>query len=291
MRRRRRQSDDSWIGPVCQLAGLAVLVTMLVPGVRQTIFSIGVIVLVLVGLATPILIGIGIYFRSKRIPNTASHVNYSSINPTRAPSQVWSSEQPRSQPTPKAPSTTDVIEQLRSMDWFQFEKVVGHIYQKLGYAVTRRGGANPDGGIDLIVEKDGQKAAVQCKQWKAWNVGVKTIREFLGALTDASIQKGIFITVRGYTGEAKQLAEKHGIVILNETELCRMLEATDAKNDPKVLELLHDTRKFCPKCERELVIRVSGKASNRGNKFWGCSGFPQGCRFTMPVAEPSPKAC
>src|SRR5262245_4171820 len=37
----------------------------------------------------------------------------------------------------------------------------------------RRGGANPDGGIDLVIERDGQRSAVQCKQWKTWNVGVR----------------------------------------------------------------------------------------------------------------------
>jgi restriction system protein len=168
------------------------------------------------------------------------------------------------------------------MDWFQFEKLVGHVYENLGYSVTRRGGANPDGGIDLVIEKDEQRIAVQCKQWKTWNVGVKPIREFLGALTDAGIQKGIFITLRGYTGEASQLAEKHGIEIVNEVGLTQTLESTDARFDPAVLELLRDARKFCPRCECEMVIRVAGKGPNRGGKFWGCSGFPK-CYFRLPI--------
>jgi hypothetical protein len=58
-----------------------------------------------------------------------------------------------------------------------------------------------------------------CKQWKTWNVGGKPVCEFLGALTDAGIQRGIFITLAGYTGDAKQLAEKHGIEIVNESDL------------------------------------------------------------------------
>jgi Restriction endonuclease len=44
-------------------------------------------------------------------------------------------------------------------------------YRKQGYAVTRRGGANADGGIDLVIEMNGMRAAVQCKHWKTWNVG------------------------------------------------------------------------------------------------------------------------
>src|ERR1019366_4149164 len=88
------------------------------------------------------------------------------------------------------PSTIDLVQQLRSIDWFQFEQLVALVYRKQGYAVSRRGGANADGGIDLVIEKNGTRTAVQCKHWKTWNVGVKVVRDFLGALTDASIQRG-----------------------------------------------------------------------------------------------------
>ena len=111
---------------------------------------------------------------------------------------------------------------------------------------------------------------------------MKAVREFLGALTDAGIQKGVFITLRGYTGDAKQLAEKHGIEIINEAGLAQLLESTDAKSDPDVLDLLLDKRKFCPKCERELVLRTATKGANEGSQFWGCSAYPR-CRFTMPL--------
>jgi restriction system protein len=160
--------------------------------------------------------------------------------------------------------------------------LVALVYRKFGYAVTRRGGANPDDGIDLVIEKDGQRSAVQCKQWKTWNVGVRAVREFLGALTDAGISKGIFITLGGYTAEAKQLAEKHGIEMVNEVGLTKMIEDTGAQFDPETLAILEDAQKFCPKCEREMVLKTAQKGANAGGKFWGCSSFPR-CWFKMPV--------
>jgi hypothetical protein len=173
--------------------------------------------------------------------------------------------------------------QLHSIDWFQFEKLVALVYRKLGYTVARRGGANPDGGIDLVIEKDGQRSDVQCKQWKKWNVRVKDVREFLGALTDARMQKGVFITLRGYTGAAKQLADKHGIEIVNETGLVNLLESADARYDPEMLAILNDTTKYCPKCEGVMVLRTAAKGPNPGSQFWGCSNYPK-CRSTMPVS-------
>src|SRR5208337_3457620 len=110
----------------------------------------------------------------------------------------------------------------------------------------------------------------------------KAVREFLGALTDAGIRKGIFITLRGYSGEAKQLAEKHGIEILNEVGLAKILEDTDARFDPETIAILKDTQKFCPKCESEMVLRTAKRGAGAGQTFWGCSAYPR-CRFTLPV--------
>jgi restriction system protein len=163
--------------------------------------------------------------------------------------------QPRSQTAP------ELIEHLRSIDWFQFEQLVALAYRKQGCAVSRRGGANPDSGIDLVLEKDGTRTAVQCRHWKTWNVGVKAVREFLGALTDAGIQRGLFITLGGCTGDAKRLVDKHGIEVVNEAGLARMLEATDARFDRAALEILPDTRKLCPQCERKMVPRTASVRS------------------------------
>ena len=85
----------------------------------------------------------------------------------------------------------------------------------------------------------------------------------------------------GYTGEAKQLAEKHGIEILNETGLAQMLSSTDARFDPQALAILPDTRKFCPKCESEMVLRTATRGLGAGKQFWECSAYPRR-RFTLP---------
>jgi restriction endonuclease len=212
----RRSKNDGWIGPVAQLACVVVLLGLISPQVRQTISSIGFVAVCLLGLIVVGFIGFGVY-RFATWPQRAE-ANKRNVGCKALGVDVKGGEK-------QLQSTPDLVEQLHSIDWFQFEKIVALVYRKLGYAATRRGGANPDGGIDLVIEKDGQRSAVQCKQWKTWNVGVKAVRELLGALTDAEIQKGIFITLCGYTGDAKQLAEKHEIEIVNEVGLARMLEA------------------------------------------------------------------
>jgi len=269
------------------------LLSLISPQVRRTITALGVIAICLVGVAFVAALGWLIYrivTRSKRNAPTTLDMQCEVLDVgaqeggrmplaqddlrTNGSPSKWGQERAKFQ------KTDDLIERLRAIDWFQFEKLVALVYRKLGYTVTRRGGANPDGGIDLLIEKDGQRLAVQCKHWKTWNVGVKPVREFLGALTDVGITKGVLITLCGYTGEAKQLADKHGIEIVNELGLAKMIETTDARFNPETLEILNDTRRFCPKCESELVLRTARKGLGAGGQFWGCSAYPR-CRYIL----------
>lgn len=278
-RRKRNRDLDIAMG-IAQLLGMVLLVVLVFPQGRQVLTGIGVILVVVVILIGLLIFGVVLLRRTERstlflnVPPTTLAAEQSLAQPSKLPVAPARSE-------PARPSTTtDLVAQLRKIDWFQFEKIVALIFRKRGYTVTRRGGANSDGGIDLVIEKDGQRAGIQCKQWKTWNVGVKAVREFLGALTDASISKGIFITLCGYSSDAKQLAEKHGIEIVNETGLAKMIEQTDTRFDPDALAILRDTQKFCPKCEAEMVLRTSAKGLSAGRRFWGCSTYPR-CRFTL----------
>ncbi len=61
---------------------------------------------------------------------------------------------------------------IRALSWARFETLVAEAYRRQGYAVSRVSGNGPDGGVDLVLRKDGNTVLVQCKQWKAWKVGV-----------------------------------------------------------------------------------------------------------------------
>jgi HJR/Mrr/RecB family endonuclease len=286
MARRRKNDDLFWAEAAAGITTLLVGFSILIPGFRYAVLGFG-----LIALSVIVLFAIGfVAFKIVKAKGVSTGNSTMAFFTASAPAGK-STPKPSSRPMPfvlpsdfvrySAPEIKP-IEQLRKIDWYQFEKFIAYIYEKRGFDVTRKGGANPDGGVDLIVYKDGQRFAVQCKQWKTWKVGVKPMREFLGALTDSGIQKGIFIALNKYSDDAKQLAEKHRIEIINETGLRRMMDGLDMR-DPKILEIFNDTRKICPKCEREMVLRTARQGPNVGGQFWGCSGFSRGCRFTMPV--------
>jgi hypothetical protein len=185
-------------------------------------------------------------------------------------------------PTPSGCNAADLVDRLHSIDWFQFEKIVARIYEKQGFAVTRRGGANPDGGIDMIIEANGVRKGVQCKQWKQWKIRERTVRELVGALRIEGLDQGVFVTLGGGSNPARELAARQGIEIVEADQLARWLEEVDARYDPEMLDLLNGRSKLCPKCESEMVLRTNRTDPN--SQFWGCSTYPR-CHFTMPLAE------
>jgi hypothetical protein len=50
------------------------------------------------------------------------------------------------------------------------------------FQVEKPGGAGPNGGIDLILRSEGEKHLAQCKQWRAFKVGVQVVWERYGVM-------------------------------------------------------------------------------------------------------------
>ena len=72
---------------------------------------------------------------------------------------------------------------LKSLSWTEFEQLVGEAFRQQGYQVVETP-AGPDGGVDLVLRKDGEKILAQCKHWRATKVGVPIVRELFGVMAD-----------------------------------------------------------------------------------------------------------
>lgn len=190
---------------------------------------------------------------------------------------------PASPPPPVAPHSSDasqssresVLAALRRIDWFRFERVIEALYLSHGYTVRRLGGAHPDGGLDLIVTTPDDRFVVQCKHWRRETVGVQNIRELLGTLTDSGIPKGVYVTMRGYSDAARDMGVRNGLVLLDEQQLVELIVALGPDYGVQVMELLNDLRKFCPKCESQMLLRMAKRGKNAGKQFWGCPSYPR----------------
>lgn len=115
------------------------------------------------------------------------------------------------------------LESIRSMSWQNFELLVGEAFRRQGYQVREIGGGGPDGGVDLLLYKNGQKSVVQCKRWKTYSVGVSLVRELYGVMTAVHAHECIFVSSGHYTNEAKQFAKGKPIQLIDGHVLLKLV--------------------------------------------------------------------
>lgn len=72
---------------------------------------------------------------------------------------------------------------LRLLDSTEFEWFGGEMFRREGWKMQETGRSDgPDGNIDLLLTRNGERVIVQCKRWESWAVGVNEIRNFAGTL-------------------------------------------------------------------------------------------------------------
>ncbi|SON49354.1 restriction endonuclease [Vibrio tapetis] len=172
-------------------------------------------------------------------------------------------------------------EPLKAMNWIEFESYVGEFFKCNGYEVKQQLSPAADGGVDIWLKKEGELSLVQCKQWKTRSVGVQVLREMYGVMLDNQAARMIIVTTGNFTREARQFAKGKRFWLVSGDELVNMVESgKHALSQPKEKspsQASDITKKICPKCNSELVIRTATKSAYAGSKFYGCSSFPK-CR-------------
>ena len=119
--------------------------------------------------------------------------------------------------TIEAQVKTDLLERLRDIDPYYFEKVILILLKKMGYGDFVETAKSGDGGIDWIINEDKlglEKIYIQAKRYNENKVREKEIRNFIGAMS-GDTTKGIFVTTSTFDEAAiKKAHEAHHKIIL-----------------------------------------------------------------------------
>ena len=205
-------------------------------------------------------------------------------------------------------SANPTADTLDGMDWQTFELLVGEIFRRQGFQVVETGGGGPDGGVDLVLRRDGETHLVQCKQWRAYRVGVNVVRELYGVMAARGAASGYVVTSGRFTEEARAFAEGRHIRLLDGPRLLGLLRqvrpaagsstmapeptreapprparpVAQAAAPTAPTSAASTAPPTCPACGQTMVRRVAKRGAHAGQAFWGCTGYP-GCRGTLPL--------
>lgn len=123
---------------------------------------------------------------------------------------------------------TELLDKLKELDPYFFEKVILILLKKMGYGDFIETSKSGDGGIDGIINEDKlglEKIYTQAKRYNENKVREKDIRNFIGAMS-GDTSKGVFITTSTFDASAiKKAREAHHSIIL--------------VDGPKLVDLMH----------------------------------------------------
>lgn len=168
---------------------------------------------------------------------------------------------------------------LNNMTWREFETLVGEAFRRKGYSVLDVGGGGADGGVDLVLMKGKESFLVQCKQWKAYKVGVDVVRELYGVMAAKGATGGFVVTSGTFTEDAKAFASGQNIALIDGKALHALIRGVSAPAAKPAQALASPT---CPICKGAVMKRTAKRGANAGNEFWGCSRYPD-CKGTRPA--------
>lgn len=112
-----------------------------------------------------------------------------------------------------------------------FEYIVAKLMEKMGLQgekgkvrVTKQSG---DGGVDIEITRDSlgmQKIYVQAKDYDPQKspIGRNTMSDFVTVITDGHAQ-GIFVTTASYSKDARKIAKRHNIVLIDGDKLLDLM--------------------------------------------------------------------
>ena len=164
------------------------------------------------------------------------------------------------------------IESIRSLSWQAFEGLVSEAYRRRGFSVEQSLAGGADGGVDLILRKDGEITVVQCKRWRTLAVGAPVIREQYGVMMHEKAHKVIVGTSGHFTREAEDFAAGKPMQLVDGEQLLDLIRGVQTQ--PRKVVPASTQTITCPKCGGSMILRTAKRGSKAGKSFWGCSTYP-----------------
>lgn len=111
------------------------------------------------------------------------------------------------------------------MDGWNFETEIAKLFRKRGFdaKVTKGSG---DGGVDILLNRDGEKTVVQCKQHKT-AVPPAAVRDLYGVLTHHNAQKAMLVSTSGFTNGTVEFARNKPIELLGIEDILKMADESE----------------------------------------------------------------
>lgn len=113
------------------------------------------------------------------------------------------------------------LDDIDNFSGYEFEKFLKQLYEKMGFNVINTP-LSGDQGADLIIERFGQRSAVQAKCYND-KVSNKAVQEVVASIAHYQADSGIVVTNNEFTNSAIELANTNDIKLVNRAKLEKLI--------------------------------------------------------------------
>jgi len=120
------------------------------------------------------------------------------------------------------------LQWLRTCQWegmtgANFENFLIKVFEERGYFVERTGRVG-DQGVDLIVDREGSRVAIQAKGYPGTQVGNAAVQQVHAGMSFYRCQATAVITNSQFTPSARALAESTGCKLIDKSQILDLIE-------------------------------------------------------------------
>jgi hypothetical protein len=139
---------------------------------------------------------------------------------------LWVAWYLRSRPTnPTARELSLRFEEVRSMSGAQFEVFIADLFKAMGHRAVVLGGAG-DQGVDVIVNRRGERVAIQCKNHRK-PVNNKPVQEVFAGARHHRCVEACVVAPAGYTSGAIDLARSTEVSLFDADSIHQWIREVD----------------------------------------------------------------
>lgn len=114
------------------------------------------------------------------------------------------------------------LDNLKMMPHRDFEYYIADLFSSKGYEATVTS-ASVDGGIDIILRKEGYISIVECKRYATKKIGRPDIQKFHSALIDIQAQEGFYVTTSSFANTAVYYVANKPIILTDSQQLINII--------------------------------------------------------------------
>lgn len=149
------------------------------------------------------------------------------------------------------------LRDLRLMSPNGFEHLCKTLFLNQGYRVRHVGGQS-DGGVDILVSRDGIRSIVQCKQYSRSPIARPALQQLYGAFEDNDATAGFVVTASYFSKPAKEFAKGKPITLIDGRTLVLWINRYAGGQIEEQIPTTDNPRTeqqhlVCPDCGNEFV--------------------------------------